>query len=394
MSNTIDTNYSKDIDKFFRDKNKQMKLKRHIMTLLERNNKTLTYNSPIFRLPFNMKGSDSDELFKIIGIDRSKMKKEIMNIKFNRKYSDILKDPFYVVMALIIREVNKSLASKQNNRILNEELNTYSLYLCLGFYWHIQVKHFPYEPNENVSQYTINRLSNKFFFKKYNTVSTSLTMTALQNNENLKNQLMRSTDDDIMVYLMDLRSRLNNLVKNFATEIYKDIKQGNYLNSHVDVIDDEENYREGTNVSGTTLNITNKVTTSFTSENIDMRSLRISCAMTNTNMNIMRNTLSDIRENEIKDVIKLIQNIITVYIDGGKNNPINSIGTQRFIRESIALFTKSNTKDKRIIESKSIIDKFLTQYNSKYNQTERQATKLMYRKTIYTYFILIIANNY
>lgn len=393
MSNVLITTYQKQIDEFISNKSKYNNAKRLIVKFLEKNNRQLSYNAPIYRVPFNMNGSDSHDILRLVGISKSQLERDIRKLPLTRKYADVLKNPFYIVMAMIVRNLNKRVKAKPRDKNLNNDLKLFLLYLSLSFYWSIQVKQFPYEPNENISQYTINRLSNKFFFKKYKTVSTSIIVTAEQNNVNSLNSILKGQDDDIMVYLMDLRTRLNNLVKNFAKEIYKDIEVGNYLNPHVDVIDDEENYREGTNVSGTVSNISQKVLSEFTQKNIDMRILRMTCSMTNTNMNIMRNTLSDIRENEIKDVNSLILNILTVYLDG-KNNPIQSIGGQRFIRESIALFSKSNTKDKRLIQNKEILNNFLTKYNNKYNQTEREATKLNYRKTIYIYFVLLIANTY
>lgn len=393
MSNVLITKYQSKIDKFISDKNKYNQAKRYIIGYLERNNRQLSYNAPIYRIPFNMTGLDTITILKLVDINKSELERDIKKLPLTRKYADVLKNPFYIIMSMIIRNINKKLSVKKNDRNLNNDLKLFLLYLSLSFYWSIQVKQFPYEPNENIAQYTVNRLSNKFFFKKYKTVSTAITVTAEQNNLNSLNILSKGQDDDIMVYLMDLRTRLNNLVKNFAKEIYKDIDAGNYLNPHVDVVDDEENYREGTNVSGTVANITQKVLSEFTQKNIDMRILRISCSMTNTNMNIMRNTLHDIRQNELKGVHNLIINIITVYLDG-KNNPIQSIGGQRFIKESIAMFSKSNTKDKRLLENKEILNTFLTKYNSKYNQTEREATKINYRKTIYVYFVLLIANTY
>lgn len=393
MSNVLMSEYQNKIDTFISNKSKYMQAKRYMISYIERNHKQLSYNAPIYRIPFNMQGIDSNEIIKLVDIDKNQLERDIKKLPLVRKYADVLKHPFYITMALIIRSLNKKLKAKPNDKNLNNDLKLFMLYLSLGFYWSIQVKQFPYEPNENIAQYTINRLSNKFFFKKYKTVSTSITVTAEQNNSNSLNSIIKGQDDDILVYLMDLRTRLNNLVKNFAKEMYKDINAGNYLNPHVDVVDDEDNYREGTNVSGTVSNISQKVLSSFTQKNIDMRLLRMSCNMTNTNMNIMRNTLSDIRQNEIKDVYSLITNIITVYIDG-KNNPIQSVGGQRFIRESISTFSKSNTKDKRLLQNKDILNNFLNKYNSKYNQTEREATKINYRKNIYIYFVLLIANNY
>src|SRR5699024_12804510 len=153
---------------------------------------------------------DVTTIMKLVDINPREMEREIKKLPLTRKYADLLKHPFYVTMDLIIRGINKKLKVRKNDKNLNNDLRLFLLYLSLSFYWSIQVKQFPYEPNENVAQYTINRLSNKFFFKKYKTVSTSITVKAEQNNINSLNILDKGKKDHIIINLMNQRKSITN----------------------------------------------------------------------------------------------------------------------------------------------------------------------------------------
>lgn len=388
MGNLIIKKYDDDIKKFLGNDSSKNKLTRHISRYIQMNSEQLNHNAPIYRIPFNKNGADTSVVFDATKINSREMQKDIKGISDLRKYADVLKDPLFFTLTMIIKNYDTKSRMTSNEQ---KDFNMILMYLTLSMYWSIQYRQFNFEPNDNVAQYTLNRLSNKFYFKKYKTVSKALLVTAIQNNENFKGEY--SSDEDIMKYIMSLRTRVSNLVINFSKEMYKDIEAGNYLNASFSSNDEDNFVPEGTNVSGIVSDIGNKTITNFTQSRINNRLLRMSCNMTSTSPSIMQTTLDDIRDNEIESVRQLIINIVSVYIEG-RNNPIESVGSTRFLRESIAIYSKSNTTNKKIIEIKNILDIFLKKYNSKYNQTEREATKNNYRRTLFIYFVLLISDTY
>ena len=86
---------------------------------------------------------------------------------------------------------------------------------------------------------------------------------------------------------------------------------------------------------------------------------------------------------------RVIRNTIITYVREG--NSIQSVGSRQFINNAIRIYNKSNTSDRLVLEIKEIMDHFLHNYSEKYNQTERVATKIKYRKSVYVFFILFIA---
>jgi len=387
LNNAIIKKYSSDIDKFLSNKPSRDKLIRHIGSYIQKNNQQLNHNVPIYRIPFNMNGPDNNIVFEATKIRQNEMKKDIRNSKEIKKYADVTKNPLFFTLTHIIHEIDNNI--KKFNKAQEREFNSFLMYLSLSMYWSLQYRTFPYEPNDNIAQYTIGRLSNKFYFKKYKTVSEVLLVTATQNHENFKD--MQMSDENIIKYIMSLRTRISNSLKNFAKELYKDIDEGNYLNSTFSDNSEENYIPESGNISASVINISNKVVNKFTNSRIDSRILSMSARMTNTSPYILRNTLEDVRKNEIANVRRLIINILSAYVES-PNNPVDTIGGTRFIKQSIALYSKSNTSNKNIIEIKDILEKFLTKYNSKYNETERQATKSTYKKTMFIYFILLISD--
>ena len=75
------------------------------------------------------------------------------------------------------------------------------------------------------------------------------------------------------------------------------------------------------------------------------------------------------------------------YLKDNKNS-INSVGSKKFFSYVYEIYSKSNTKDKTVLDIKDILDVFLNKHSNKYSKTERAATKGAYRKALYLYFVL------
>ena len=385
-SKLIIEKYSPDIEKFMKNNSNKNKLFRYIYSYMKKNSEALSYNVPIYKIPFNKAGMDYKIVMDVTGINPREMKKDINSISEIKKYADVLKDPLYFVLTMIIFEYNKQVRLTKKEE---EEFNTVLMYLTLSMYWSIQYRQFNFEPNDNVAQYTYNRLSNKYYFKKYKTVEKALLVTAENNNTNLVKE--NKTDDDIIKYVMSLRTRISNMMVKFANEFYKDNEAGNYINKTISSSDEDNFIPESDSASSLINSLTQKVLNSFIKHRVKGNLLRISCNMTKTSPATLNKTLDDIRNNEIDKTRQIISNIMAVYISD-KRNSIDTIGTSRFISESIKIYSLGNITDKKVIEIKDNLDIFLKKYNNKYSQTEREATRNNYRKTLFIYFVLLISD--
>lgn len=386
MSSLLNFSFSKRINDALSNKNNSDILVNYIHKYMDKNVKVLSHNTPTYRLYF-YDDPDREIIFKTLNITRDEITEvlkqiSIVNssIKSNWK---LINDPFNVLMLLIIRYYSKNNGDKY--------LNSHLMYLTLSLYSSIHFKFFKYEANDNVMQYTINRLSNKYLFKQYGIVSKALFATAKTNHDTYKNSKLNSNDDRLIFdYFISLRSRLNNQIRAFANEYYKDYDAGNYFNNEEDNTD-PDNYKEVSNLSGAIVNLSNKAVQEFFSMNINERILTTSCGVAKCDKTTLRKALVSIKNNERSNVHLIILSIIQYYLKDPKNT-LDSIGSQKFFVYCLSAYTKSNTKDTAILNIKDILDKFLKNHCDKYNQTDREATKSNYRKALYLYFVLLINN--
>ena len=151
-------NYGDDVKELVNNKAKFSTLKRYIERYIDQHSEQLNYIAPTKRLIFSREGNDGMLFLNSLGIRPQEMTREIKSIKSVAKISDVIKEPVFVTLTLIIRQL---IIDKRE-----KEADLFLMYLTLGLYSSIQYRTFKYEPNENVVNYTLSRISNKFYFKQ------------------------------------------------------------------------------------------------------------------------------------------------------------------------------------------------------------------------------------
>ena len=373
-------NYGDDVKELVNDNAKFSTLKRYIERYIDQHSEQLNYIATTKRLIFSREGNDGMLFLNSLGIRPQEMTREIKSIKSVAKISDVIKEPVFVTLTLIIRQL---IIDKRE-----KEADLFLMYLTLGLYSSIQYRTFKYEPNENVVNYTLSRISNKFYFKQYGTVFKSLYQIALGLAANNNSTLVRDSDKDIIEYIMFLRSRISNTMVKFARELYKDIDEGNYINTVKDSTE-EEDYYEVENLSGTIDNLTSRVTLAFTQQSVDRTIVRMGAELAQVNEQVRYAIIEELESKEVEKFTRVVRNILIAYFK--ENHSVDSVGSRLFINETIKIYNKSNTSDKLILEIKSIMDYFLQNYSSKYNSTEREATRIKYRKSVFIFIVLFAA---
>lgn len=369
------------IESTFRNKENKNTFIKSIQKYVDKNNQILYHNAPSYRLYFSDK-YEREPIYKLVGIEKDTIVSNLKELKHLDSKWKISNEPFNVLMTLIIRDFTI--------RKDKDGINNALLFLSLSLYSSLQYKYFKYPPNENIMQYTINNVSNKYLFKQYGVVIKAIYHTAITSHDTYYKDLIKGDDKNITDYFINLRSRLNNLIRNFAGEYHHNYKEGNYLNTQQDS-NDEDNYYETENLSGLITQLSEKVSIKFFSTSINQKILRIAAKMANCDTPTLNNAIHNIKENESSKVRDLIRLILQVYLNDSKNS-YDTIATQKFIAYSISVYSRSNTKDEAIIEIKDLLDYFLNKNSERYMNTEREATKNNYRKGLYTYFTLLISD--
>lgn len=376
------TNLGLPVELCFNNKNNINKFNRLVKKYIDDNNDILYANAPLYRLYF------SDEInrkpiYEITDIKPNFVKEVINKTDEIKNNWLILNDTFNILMAVIIRDLSK------RDKKYEETLNNAILYLTLSFYSSLHFKYYrKFLPNENIMNYTLNNISNKYKFKQAGTIIKALFETAKVSHDTYVKDLINGTDLDIINYIRNLHTRLNNLMKNFTDAYDKNYKNKNYINYEVDD-NNAETYKEVDNISLFIERTGDEATNKFFSTNIDQKFINVSAKFSNCSAITLRKAIESIKNSE-KDKIKfLILSILQVYMNDGKNSS-DSIASSKFIAYCIMIYSKSNTKNINIINIKKLLDYFMKNNCNKYSDTEREATRINYRKGLYMYIVLII----
>ena len=353
----------------------------YIQKYMDKNSEILNHNVPSKRLFFYP--NDINTPFEIYQISVGDIEDVIVKMKSQKEAWGIINKinfPLNFLMMNIIRYYEL-----HNDK---QGLQFSLMFLTLYQYAGLQYKYYKFLPNEDCMQYTYNRISDKYYFRKYQTVFKALFATVEGNHESMKKCLHTNDDTELLKYLLSLRNRLNNQIKNFTNEYYEDYNSKHYLKLQADTRE-EENYYETTNMSGDILKIVNTATNRFTTSKVDTSLLRAACGIAKCEQGVMKQALENIRDNELERVRLLILSSIQLYIYGNANS-LAEVGSQKFFTYMVAAYSKSNSKNEISLSIKETLDMFLTQYCNRYANTERQATKGNYRKALFIYLILLI----
>lgn len=363
---------------------KSNSLQTYISKYIDYNNKVLLDKGPGKRLHFN--DSNIEFIFNSTNISRREVK-DLMT------KNGLLKDNWKTfnnkehlwIMTLMARHYMIEKKEKEMWSVL--------MYLLLSLYSSIQFKYFKYEANENIMNYTINNLSNKYKLKQEGTLFKALFSTLQKCHETRNEDLIEASDASLFTYIMRIRSSVNDLIKNIAIEYYKNKDNGKYLNTEEDS-SDEETYYEVDNLSFQIERISNKAVAKILNNPIDTSILNLAVRMSNdVSFGPIKTAVYNIVGKKGNEIKKFITLILQMYLVNEKKS-IESISSKQFIITCLKAYTKSNTVDPVIIEMKEILDRWLNDCSDQYIKTNRVATKGQFRKTIFLYFVLMINSAY
>lgn len=348
-----------------------------IRKFIDKNNEILFAAGPTLRLYFY--DEERDRIFNYIGLRKLQINDIIKKDK-TVESSWMFMTPFNLSMVLIIRYY------MMNN--MKKQMENSILFLALSFYSSLHYRQFRYPPNENIMNYTLNHLSNKFKLKQFGTLIESIKSTALTSHENYIEYLKIGTDVLLNTYLLGLHTRLSGFIKNIAEEYYKNQQEGNYINLEGDDYS-EENYHIADNDSFIINRLSDNVTSKIVTKGIDYKLVKLSANICNISVNGLQKSLQEIVYKKDKEFKVLVSAIIQLYLLDKKNTS-ESISSKRFIDYCLQIYVKSNTNDENIIKIKEILDNWLTECSPTYLKTNRAATKSNLRKSVYMYLVFCI----
>lgn len=340
---------------------------------------SLTTPGPSSRPSFTEE--DREVLFKATDVDKKQIRDVLKRNPTIKAQWQIMNQPFVPLSVLVLRYG----AVRKNERLENAML----AYIVLSFYPSIHSKYFKFEPNENVMAYTIANMSNKFKVKQSGTIYRAMIETMETCYSRWKGNIIHGTDQEFASFVMDVRNRINSLLKNIAKEFYPNHDKGLYLNSDGDSYEENNFYEADSNIYAVE-RTTNKVTLKLVVDGPDTNNITLAAKLAQVSVNELRNYVTVLITSDRREQMRqLIEAIINTYVVDAQKNPEEISRNNHFLLHANALYKKSNTSDKNVIRIKAILDSWIEDLDV-YKKTQRQATINNFRRAIYLFFVISI----
>lgn len=368
------------IDKVLNDPKKTRELELIIGSYLDKNVDKLTTSGPIHRTIFS--DDESAKLLRLLELDPKEVKDLLKRSRYIRSQWQIMNNPFNSVIALVIRHYKM----KKNDHMMRAAIT----YLTLSMYPSLHYKYFKYEPNENIMNFTINNLSNKYKIKTTRTIYQALVETTELSDRTYSKNIIRATDKDITDYVQAYKTRLNSMIRKLANVFYDNEKKGLYLNQDSES-NDSDDFRVADNDTMVAERISDSVSMTLSVNGPNMRIIELSSRMSDVSVNELRNTINSIcNDKDNRDDIKrLTSAIIYLFIFDSKKSK-DLIGTNDFVYYCLDVYKRANTTDTNIEKIKAILDKWLSEYSATYRRSQRVATLNNFRKALFTFIVFTI----
>ena len=330
-------------------------------------------------------------IYEVTGIDEDEFVKDVLTIRGWEGYEDTKladKSP-YILMNMIVRWVQQN-----KNKIQNADqfLAIMYHYIGYGFYWGAFVKFFKrYKPNEQVMKYTIDNMSLKSRLRALGSVDKWLAESVENTYQTYQERLKRGSDFELHYIQEKIRSKLNSAMKTIFRAQQENEKNKNRIFVSQSTLEGEEGSYIVDNTYGMAkaMEIARHQTTKFFAEPINeelIKSVVVTGGLTAKDLRGTIMMIANDRSN-IDEVTKFFQSIFTIFLNDS-NYDERQIHSIKFYTEMDRLYKPGNTVDPNKIYVREFLDKWLEKGSKTFRTTNRTATILTFRKTLYMYFIL------
>lgn len=366
------------IEKAFSNKKNITEVEKIIGNYIDRNSDILSAIGPMKNISFLDR--DRDPFYRIIGLSPKQVKDIQNKSKDIKKNGMIMSQQFNSVLCMMIRYFT---IHKQDNMV-----RLTMLYLTLSMYPSVFHKYFKFTPNENIMNYTVNNLSNKFKLKQTSNLLTAIDDTGFGGYTLHKNDLVQGYDKASVQMVLSVKTRLNSFMKKISREFYKNHQEGKYLNTELEV-NDEDSFREADSSMYAISRIVDKVALRLVIDGPPIKIVNMAAKTNGVSINELRNYVNTMLVNDnINEIKTIIESILYLYLFDEKNT-IDDINSDKFMIYCLDVYRRSNTTDKNVVKIKTVLDSWLERLGT-YKKTQRIATINDFRRALYTFFVMSI----
>ena len=366
------------VEKAFSEPNNIKKYEKIISTYIDKNAEMLSAIGPMNIILFTE--NDKNPIYELIGVNEKQIK-EIKNKSKDRRTKDnLIESPFSTLMAVI----TSYFGVKKNKNLLTLSI----FYLSMSMYPFIYHRSFKFTPNENIMNYTINNLSNKFKIKQTSNLMITITETAMGAYKLHEKGLLQGIDDAHTQYVYAVKTRISSFMKKIAREFYKNHQEGNYLNTEFES-NEEDKFREADSSIYLIHKKVDAITLKLVIDGPPMKLITLAANSQKVSVNELRNYVNTMVTNDNEEEIRsILESIFFLYLFDEKND-IQNVNSDHFLIYCMDVYKRSNTTDKNVVNIKRILDKWLEDLGT-YKKTQRLATINSFRKALYCFFVMCI----
>lgn len=347
---------------------------------MERNNDKLAMPGPLTQIIFQE--SDKDKLMEAFGVAPKFIKEcmvESKDIKVKEMGQSL--NPFNLSCAVAIKYMVEESKDPNTTKMLT------TLY-TMSFYPTVYRKYFAYDPNENIMNYVINNMSNKFKIKQLGLFKSLMELgdVCLDNH---KSNLKKADDIHFVKYVLDMRNRTNSMFKNIRNEYHIAHTNKKYVNLDSEDMSDE-NYREVDNNLFIVARFTENTVEKLILEGPTMQLITYAAKISQVSVNELRNYMVAIcREKEYHEGLRdVVESVLYLYLYEGQHHSEEIQGND-FLTFGLELNRQSNSQSKNLIKIKTVLDEWVHELGID-QKSKRPATINAFKRAMFIFIILSI----
>ena len=327
--------------------------------------------------------ADFNIVYDTVGITEKEIKGLIKNVKLPGKLTKPKANftPFNVLLCLILRYFKYD-CKHQHAEEFYKMIYSYYTY---SMYWSLFKKYYKYPPREETMKYVINNINGKFLIKQTKNLEEALLITISTALDTYILMLKRCTDNDLMLLIDAIKTRLSNFMKNIWKE-YKEANEKGDIQFSLDDFDSEGNYVENSGVVNKVEVMTNAAVTKFFQNDIDMKIVSMSAKMCNASVNEIRTAIHLLTEEGRIDEVKQFYSAL-FYLYFTEHPDKEKPEGLRFLYEMDAIYKKGNSNDKNIKIIKTLMNEWLERGSASYRSSTNNGTLNNFRKAIFWFFV-------
>lgn len=336
------------------------------------------------RIVYDTLGVDSEDLYKITS-----------NIELPNDYKDkyLQKGNSRTVMlvqfALFMLYRYYLLHKKQ------KEMEVCKYFISYFFYFSLFSKYFKYKPNAEVMSFTINSMSFKNQIKQTGSVSRWIYGMADASCKKYEVLIQRGADRDYYKTIRRTHTKFNDAMKNLFDTYNKDYKNRKTI-FVANTFGEEGEVLDQSSLGSDIIQLADKYTTRFFENPNSEEVIAYVCDKSQKGGYIperdLRNTIFNISDDQSNqdDVRKFYQAIFYLFFNNNSNAKyeLSDVTTMKFMYEMQKMYKAGNSINQNRIIISNIIDKWLKVGSATYRATNREATKSIFKRSIFDYFII------